>query len=58
MKIAVAGMGYVGFSTAVLLEQHNSVVVVDIVSEKLKRINKEGVDVMDKVYTRDLYFRD
>lgn len=34
MRIAVAGMGYVGLSLAVLLSQHNDVTVVDILPEK------------------------
>ncbi len=40
MKIAVAGTGYVGLSLAVLLSQHNEVVAVDIVPEKVEKINK------------------
>ncbi len=39
MKIAVAGTGYVGLSLAVLLSQHNEVVAVDIVPEKVEKIN-------------------
>ena len=39
MKIAVAGTGYVGLSLAVLLSQHNDVVAVDIVPEKVEKIN-------------------
>jgi UDPglucose 6-dehydrogenase len=39
MKIAVAGTGYVGLSLAVLLSQHNEVVAVDIVPEKVDKIN-------------------
>ena len=39
MKIAVAGTGYVGLSMAVLLSQHNEVTAVDIVPEKVEKIN-------------------
>ena len=39
MKIAVAGTGYVGLSLAVLLSQHNEVTAVDIVMEKVEKIN-------------------
>lgn len=39
MKIAVAGTGYVGLSMAVLLAQHNCVVAVDVVAEKIEEIN-------------------
>ncbi len=39
MKIAIAGTGYVGLSLAVLLSQHNDVIAVDIVPEKVKMIN-------------------
>lgn len=40
MKIAVAGTGYVGLSLAVLLSQHNEVVAVDTVPEKVEKINR------------------
>lgn len=40
MKIAVAGTGYVGLSLAVLLSQYNDVVAVDIVPEKVEKLNK------------------
>ena len=40
MKIAVAGTGYVGLSLAVLLSQHNEVTAVDIIPEKVEKINK------------------
>ena len=40
MKIAVAGTGYVGLSLAVLLSQHNEVMAVDIVEEKVKKCNE------------------
>ena len=39
MNIAVAGTGYVGLSLAVLLSQHNKVTAVDIVSEKVEKLN-------------------
>ena len=39
-KIAIAGTGYVGLSMATLLAQHNKVLAVDIVPEKVDMINK------------------
>ena len=39
MKIAVAGMGYVGLSLAVLLSQNNDVVIVDVDEQKVKSLN-------------------
>ena len=48
MKIAVAGTGYVGLSNAVLLAQHNEVVAVDIVQEKVDRINSKRSPIEDK----------
>ena len=39
IKIVVAGTGYVGLSMATLLAQHNQVVAVDIVPEKVEKIN-------------------
>lgn len=48
MKIAVAGTGYVGLSLAVLLAQHNEVVAVDIVPEKVEKINKKQSPIQDK----------
>ncbi len=39
MKIAVAGTGYVGLSLSVLLSQHNEVVAVDIIPEKVEKLN-------------------
>lgn len=47
MKIAVAGTGYVGLSLAVLLSQHNEVIAVDIVSEKVEKINKWQSPIQD-----------
>ncbi|WP_420867964.1 hypothetical protein [Bacteroides caecigallinarum] len=39
LKIAVAGTGYVGLSMATLLAQHHEVTAVDVVSEKVEKIN-------------------
>ena len=48
MKIAVAGAGYVGLSLAVLLAQHNEVVAVDIVPEKVEKINRRQCPIQDR----------
>ncbi len=48
MKIAVAGTGYVGLSLAVLLSQHNKVTAVDIVPEKVEKINRRESPIRDK----------
>lgn len=48
MKIAVAGTGYVGLSLAVLLAQHNEVVAVDIVTEKVELINNCKSPIQDE----------
>lgn len=47
-KVAVAGTGYVGLSLAVLLAQKNQVTAVDIVSEKVERINKRISPIQDR----------
>ena len=47
MKIAVAGTGYVGMSMATLLSQHNEVVAVDIVPEKVEMINNHKSPIQD-----------
>lgn len=46
-KIAVAGTGYVGLSLAVLLAQHNHVVTVDIIPEKVEMINNKKSPIQD-----------
>ena len=47
MKIAVAGTGYVGLSLAVLLSQHHKVYAVDVVPEKVEKINKRISPIQD-----------
>ncbi|MBR6662779.1 MAG: nucleotide sugar dehydrogenase [Alistipes sp.] len=48
MKIAVAGTGYVGMSIATLLAQHNEVVAVDIVADKVEKINNHISPIQDE----------
>lgn len=48
MKIAVAGTGYVGLSMATLLAQHNHVVAVDIIPEKVEMINNRKSPIQDE----------
>ncbi len=52
LKIAVAGMGYVGLSMAVLLSQHNKVTAVDVVPEKVELINKRQSPIKDEYIER------
>ena len=48
MNIAVAGTGYVGLSIATLLAQHNHVVAVDVIPEKVKLINQRKSPIQDE----------
>ncbi|MGM9651788.1 MAG: nucleotide sugar dehydrogenase [Faecousia sp.] len=48
MRIAIAGTGYVGLSMAVLLSQHNPVMAVDIIPEKVEMINRRQSPIQDK----------
>ncbi|CAG9254657.1 nucleotide sugar dehydrogenase [Burkholderia sp. AW33-5] len=62
MKIAIAGTGYVGLSNAVLLSQHNEVVALDIVPEKVAMLNRkespiEDAEIEDYLRHKNLNFR-
>ena len=48
MNIAIAGMGYVGMSLAVLLAQHNHVTAVDILPKRVSLINEKKSPVRDE----------
>jgi len=48
MKITVVGLGYVGLSLAVLLSQHNEVLALDVVEEKVDMINNKKSPITDK----------
>ena len=48
MKITIAGTGYVGLANAILLAQHNQVTAVDLVQEKVDKINRRQSPLADK----------
>ncbi|MBQ1209835.1 MAG: nucleotide sugar dehydrogenase [Bacteroidales bacterium] len=56
MKIAVAGTGYVGLSMATLLSVHNEVRAVDIIPDKVERINRRESPIQDEYIER--YFKE
>ncbi|MFQ3262086.1 nucleotide sugar dehydrogenase [Reinekea sp.] len=61
MKIAIAGTGYVGLSNAMLLAQHNEVVAIDLIEEKVNMLNNkqspiEDVDITDFLQNKALNF--
>lgn len=57
MKIAVAGMGYVGLSIAILLSQHHQVTAVDIIPEKVELINKKShqskMNILKNIWSKE-----
>ena len=58
MKIAVAGTGYVGLSIATLLAQHHEVMAVDIVPEKVEKINNKISPIQDEYIEQYLAEKD
>ena len=61
MKIAIAGTGYVGVSNSMLLAQHNEVIAVDIIEEKVNLLNNKkspisDVEIEDFLLNKNLNF--
>lgn len=58
IKIAVAGTGYVGLSIAILLAQHHHVTAVDVIPEKVEKINKRISPIQDEYIEKYLAEKD
>ena len=56
MKIAVAGTGYVGLSLATLLSQNNEVIALDVIPEKVEKINNRISPIQDEYIEK--YFKE
>lgn len=56
IKVAVAGTGYVGLSIATLLSQHHKVTAVDVIPEKVEKINNRISPIQDE-YIRSIWQR-
>lgn len=54
-KITVAGTGYVGLSIATLLAQHNEVTAIDILLEKVDKINRRQLPIQDEYIEKYLF---
>jgi UDPglucose 6-dehydrogenase len=62
LKIAIAGTGYVGLSNGILLAQHNEVVALDVIPEKVEMLNRkespiEDAEIEDYLKNKPLNFR-
>ena len=62
MKIAIAGTGYVGLSNGVLLAKHHEVVALDLIAEKVEKLNRGesptvDADIEKELAGRQLNFR-
>ena len=58
MNIAIAGTGYVGMSIATLLAQHNKVIAVDVIPEKVEKINNKISPIQDEYIEKYLAEKD
>ena len=58
LNIAVAGTGYVGLSIATLLAQHHQVIAVDVIPEKVEKINNRISPIQDEYIEKYLAEKD
>lgn len=56
IKIAVAGTGYVGLSIATLLSQHHHVTAVDVIPEKVEKLNNRISPIQDDYNEKNLWY--